>query len=204
MLSAIALLFASHTGLEGIAEYFPVVPGSSWVYQEESSTLKVQVEETVADPVEINGAQAYPIIVTRQGREIDRAYYQVGASEVNIVAFDEKKPLLSPYPIIKSPDVSERWDHKGETMMLGGLADMKMTGRAKFAGEETFAGEKIKTLEVRVEATILEEFGTPIQSTQVAVYGKGVGLLRMESTTKHKRTTERSSRKLIAYRLKQN
>ena len=204
MLCAIALLVAGSTPVESMSAYFPVVPGSSWVYQESNGTIEGQVEDKVLDPVEIGGETAYPITVNRQGKELDRAYYQVGASQVAIVAFEKKEPLTSPYPIIMNPDVKSHWEHKGDTMMLGAPADLRMTGSAKYGKEETFAGEKIQTLEVTLKATILEKFGTPIETTQVAVYGKGVGLLRMDATTKRKAGTQHSSRKLIAYRQKQN
>ena len=133
-------------------------------------------------------------------KEIDRVYYWVGEGTVDILAFDKEKPLLSTYSVLKNPAVSDKWSYKGETYMQGTLADLKMDGRSKKISQIEFEGKKIDAIEVRLEATILEEFGTKITVTQVATYGRGVGLVKMESTSKLPRRTVKSTRKLTAYK----
>jgi hypothetical protein len=72
----------------------------------------------------------------------------------------------------------------------------------KKSGSEEFKGQKFETIEVRLEATMMESFGTPYKVTQVATYGKGIGLLKMESTTKLPKRTIKMSRRLVEYKPK--
>ncbi|MCH8979361.1 MAG: hypothetical protein IH945_08990, partial [Armatimonadetes bacterium] len=121
------------------------------------------------------------------------------ASGYAVSYFKKNKPLESAYTILRLPEMGERWDYIGETFVGGDLADLQMTGRVKKSGRKEFDGKMIDTLEVRLEATILEEFGTPIKVTQVAIYGRGVGLLSMDMTTKLPKTTEKTKRRLVKY-----
>jgi hypothetical protein len=186
--------------VEGIADYFPLNPGDQWIYTEESDAITAITMDTVGEMVEIEGKQSYPVITSRDDKELDRVYYRVLEGTVEIVAFDKAKPLLAPYAVLKSPDLATKWSYKGETYMQGSPADLKMEGRVKRAGTVEFEGRKLDALQVTLEATILEEFGTKVTVTQVATYGKGVGLIKMESTSKLPKKTVKSVRRLTAYK----
>ena len=185
----------------GIADFFPLNPGDSWVYAESTDGFDVRVTDTVGDMVDVEGQKMTPIITSRGEKELDRAYYRVGEGEVLLVAFKEKELLLTPYPILVSPEIKSSWKHRGETVMEGAPTDVSMEGTVK-KGTTDWKGGKIDTLEVRLEATLMESFGTPYKVTQVATYGKGVGLIKMESTTKLPKRTIKVSRKLVEYRPK--
>lgn len=200
----VALIAAALLAPEGISEYFPLNPGDSWVYTEVTDKFELRTTDTVGEPVEKDGNKLFPVVTSRDGKELDRVYYKVGEGEILIVAFKLDKPLLAPYPILKSPDLGSKWTHKGDTIMDGELADLTMEGQVKKAGSYEFKGKKVETIEVRLEATMMESFGTPYKVTQVAVYGKGIGLLSMESTTKLPKRTVKMTRRLVEYRPKAN
>ena len=182
-----------------VSEFFPLNPGDQWIYMEETGRGKYRVTDIVGDMVDIEGIDCYPVITKRGKREIERVYYHMGEGEVVVVAFKRLEPLSSTYPIVRLPEMGKEWEYVGETFVAGDLADLTMKGKVKFSGRKEFDGEKIDTIEVRLEATILAAFGTPTEVVQVATYGRGVGLLSMDMTTKHPKTTEKSKRQLIRY-----
>jgi hypothetical protein len=200
MLTAIAAAILAPAPLEGIGEFFPLNPGDQWTYTEESDVMTTTTTDTVGEPIEMSGKKVFPIVTANDGKEVDRVYYWVGEGVVQVVGFKKDEPIVAPYAVLKSPDLGDRWSFKGETVMQGVPADLKLEGRVKKAGQVEFEGRKVDALEVRLEATILEEFGTKVTTTQVATYGRGIGLLKMESTAKLPRKTVRMVRKLVAYR----
>lgn len=185
---------------EGVGDFFPLNPGDEWHYVEEAQSVTAETVDIVGEGVEIGGVKVHPVITYSDKKEIDRAYYKVTEGVVSVVAFVQDKPLLSSYPIIKSPTLGEKWEHQGETYMQGAPADLKLNGRVKKLSSVEFDGKKYEGLEVRLEATILEEFGTKISFTQVATYAKGIGLVKMESTSKLPKKTIKSTRKLVTYK----
>jgi hypothetical protein len=202
MTSLIALALLAPTPLEGITDFFPLNVGDSWIYAEESENFELRTIDTVGDPVEREGGlRMIPVVTTRDNKELDRVYYQVGEGQVSVVAFKKDKPLLTPYPILVSPDMKSSWKHKGETFMQGELTDVSMEGHVK-KGSVEWGGKKIDSLEVRLEATLMESFGTPYKVSQVATYGRGVGLIKMESTTKLPKRSLKMTRRLVEYRPK--
>ena len=199
MISSIILAAIAPIGWANVSDFFPLNTGDKWSYTEESDGIKSRVTDTVGEMVDIEGLDCYPVITKRGKRELDRVYYHMGEGQVFIVAFKELEPLGVAYPIIQVPEMGDSWDYVGETVVGGDLADLTMHGRVKRSGRKEYDGKKIDTIEVKLEATILAAFGTPVKVTQVAVYGRGVGLLSMDMTTRLPKTTEKTKRRLIKY-----
>ena len=199
MILPVILAAVAPMGWADVSEFFPLNPGDQWVYTEETDRGTARVTDTVGEMVDIDGVECYPVITRRGKRELERVYYHLGEGEVTLVAFNKAEPLGGAYPILQLPEMGGRWDYVGETFVGGDLADLKMTGRVKKSGRKEFGGKKVDTIEVRLDATILEAFGTPIKVTQVAIYGRGIGLLSMDMTTKLPRTTEKTKRRLVKY-----
>jgi hypothetical protein len=199
MVTALLTLLAGTSPLESVADYFPLNPGDEWQYVEEAELMTARSVDRVGEPIELGGAKVFPVITLADNKEIDRVFYKIGEGSVLVVAFSKDKPLLAPYPIIKSPELGEKWKHQGETYIQGALADLKLDGRVRRLSSVEFDGKKVEGIEVRLEATVLEEFGTKITFTQVATYGKGIGLIKMESTTKLPKKTVKATRRLVAY-----
>jgi hypothetical protein len=201
MTALFVFALAAQTPAPGVSEYFPLNPGDSWVYQDSGEGGDAVTTDTVGDPIVIKGIKVFPVVSTTDEKESGRVYYKLGEGEVTIVAFKKDQPLSKPYAIVKTPDMGG-WRYQGETFMLGAPMDLTLDGRVKKAGTVEFDGKKVEAIEVRLEAKLMEEFGTPWTVIQVATYGKGIGLIRMDSTTKLPRRTEKVTRKLIAYKPK--
>ena len=116
-----------------------------------------------------------------------------------IVAFNNKETLISPLPIVRVPNGSSKWSYMGETVMNGAPADVKYEGSVKRIGKRKFDGKSVDAIEVRLVATMLEAFGTKFTVDQVAVYGKGIGLLSMNMETKTPRRKIKMTRRLVSY-----
>lgn len=200
MLAALAVVVLGPPPAEGIAEYFPLNVGDTWSYTDKNDSITARTVDTVGEPIEIGGLPAFPVISSQDGKEYDRAYYRVSEGTVEVVSFIKDKPLLAPYPVLQSPELGGKWSHTGETYMQGEPADLKLEGSVRRVAAVEFQGKKYEALEVRLEGTILEEFGTKVTFTQVATYGKGVGLIKFESTTRLPKRTVKGSRTLTAYK----
>lgn len=199
MLALLAFSLVYSSPLVGVEDFFPMSVGNRWIYREISGSSQAESTDTVLAAEEVQGVMRTPIITTFSKREVDRAYYAVIQGEVHIVAFVKNNPLTTSYAILKDPTVAKNWKHDGETFMQGAPADMKLSGNVKFGKKEEFDGRLVDTIVVTLDTILLEKSGSPIKSNQVAVYGRGIGLIRSESTFKLKKRTEKATRQLVKY-----
>lgn len=213
MLTAIVLaaVVAPPLTFEEVSEYFPLNPGDQWVYEDKNDDGSMRVTDTVGEVttikenLRVGGVMSLketvctPVITTRAGSELDRVYYTVSEGEVRVVAFSAKHTLVLPYPIVRIPGESSKWSHIGDTVMEGAPADLSLEGSVKRIGNRKFDGKSVAAIEVRLEATMLAKLGTGFTVTQVAVYGKGIGLLSMNMETKLPRRKIKATRKIVSY-----
>lgn len=210
----LAAIAAQPLTFEEVGEYFPLNTGDSWVYQEEGDDGSMRVTDTVGEltvikervriggKMSIKETEGTPVITTRAGRELSRAYYSISEGEVRVVALMEKAALETPYPIVRLPGRSSKWSHSGDTVMEGAPADVSYEASVKKIRQQPFEDGRIDAIEVRLVATMLEKLGTKFTVIQVAIYGKGVGLLSMKMETILPRRKIKSTRTLISYKPK--
>ena len=139
---------------------------------------------TVQEPADFDGETAIPIVTVFDSASTEKTYYSVTASHINVVSFSEKEKLPSPYVILQSPDVGEKWTVRAQTRVLGVYADMSLIGKVKRLRSRRFDGKSVEVLEVTLQGTILETGGILTDMIQVSVYGKGIGLMEMKQTSK--------------------
>ncbi len=181
-------------------EFFPLVAGSSWVYSDTGGGAGGAFTDVVGEPAEVMGVMATPIVTRMGTREDGRTYYRVDAGTVTVVAFDLKKPLAAPYPILKATGKKESWTYSGESQWLGESVPLFMKATCRPVGKREVLGERRDTVEVVIEATIGAQDKTGVKSRQVSLYARGVGLFELkETTTIGDRKLERR-RTLISYR----
>lgn len=198
MLVLSALLLTSDA--RDVAAFFPLVPGTKWVYEDRVGKNDVQYfEDRIETPVKIGELEATPMTTYLGGRKLDSSFYRYQGDDVMLVANEPDKPFAKPYSVFRFTSNRANWDFSGETQFLGGPAGFTMKCESKAGGERTFDGKRLRTLELRVEATINGGSGTTVKTVQVATYGESVGLLEMKETgtiagQKHNRV-----RKLIEF-----
>lgn len=180
---AMALAATQTSAALDVSEYFPLVPGSSWLYLGESRDVKMHFTSTVQKPVDFDGESAIPIVNVFD-TSIEKTFYTVTASYVDVVSFSENEKLPAPYTILQSPDRGKKWSVRAKTRVLGVFADMSLVGTVKRLKSRRFDGKSIDVLEVTLEGTIIEAGGILTDMKQVSVYGKGIGLMEMKQTSK--------------------
>ncbi len=188
-----------------VADYFPLKPGEEWTYEERSGTRGQVVVDAVGSPVLINDVESYPISTSMNGGMAGQAFHRISGDSVLIVCFENiKRPLPSPYPILKCDSTGNGdWQYAGTTDFLGAPASMTMKGTCRKGKEMDVLGTKRETLEVKLITTInppeLPE--ASIRSESVSIYAKGVGLVSVkETSTVGKGRKEERTRTLIKYK----
>lgn len=188
-----------------VSEYFPMNPGDEWTYEERSEGRGQTSEDSVGSAVPINGIPAFPISTRLDGRPSGVAYHAFVGDSVMIVAFDIKKPLEPPYPILKC-DANRRgtWEYTGTTSFMGEFANLSLKGSTKPGPTMDVLGTKRETIEVTLDAVVsvpeLPKAG--VKNQQIAIYAKGIGLVELRETSQVSNRREERTRKLISYKPK--
>jgi hypothetical protein len=179
LLAALAIAPAAPSA----AEYFPLRPGTRMVYEEKSLEASVTTD-VVGQPVEVAGSAAVPVTTYQNGSVVNTTFYRVGPDLVSIVAHDKDHPLKSPLPVFKLPaDRKSDWTFFGNIGTEKEPEGLSMKGEAQFKGEREVLGTKVPILEVRITASV--GGGRSKEDVeQVAIYGKGIGLVELTSITK--------------------
>ncbi|MBS1713160.1 MAG: hypothetical protein JST30_02360 [Armatimonadetes bacterium] len=197
MLSAV--LLATLKGQTDASDYFPLTKGVSWTYEVSGSGTSTRYVDSVGNTQTIDGQDATPI-VSKVGAKVDGStFYRVTADTVYVVAFEQNKPLGSPYPILKFGSGSNDWTFDGETQWLGTSAPLSMKGRVKKIGQRDVLGTKRDAIEVTIDAIIGAKDQPNLKSSQVYVYARGIGLVEMKDTMKVKDVKQVTVKKLVAY-----
>jgi hypothetical protein len=173
-------------------EFFPLVPGNVWHYDDGGKPRSMQSKDTVGQPTDIGGRKAIPVISTLAGVEAEVIYYIDEGDTISIVAYQKGKPLEVPMPVLKVTDKTEKWDYVGETYFAGGKVPLRMKAESKKGRNRKVLGKDVETWESSYDATL----GDGVTATTVkqrAVYARGIGLVEMTNEGRigrnvHKRT----------------
>jgi len=191
----IALCLAAMILEPSPADFFPLVPGSKYVYQESGS----RSEDIVGEPIDINGTMAYPVKTMIGKQVVSETYYAVDAQAARIVAFNPKKPLPSPQPVFQ---ISPRnWTWEGSTYWLGEPAPVVIKGSSSLKGKKKVLDQDVEILEVKSDARIGGDKGPAILVTQVVTYAKGIGMVEMKIESKIAKRTTTSKLSLVSYQV---
>ncbi|MGV3617582.1 MAG: hypothetical protein ACO1SV_19835 [Fimbriimonas sp.] len=184
----LALLAAAFTVTPPVvapaSDYFPLVPGTRTTY-EEKTLESVVTTDVVEAPVEIAGVMTTPVTTYQYGKRVNTAYYRVDADSVSIIAYDKANPLPTPLPILKMPGEAKMvWDFSGPGSSEKMAEPLAMKGESEFLKtEREVFGKKVPVLQVRMTA-VVGGGKAKEEIEQVAIYGKGIGLIETTSTTK--------------------
>lgn len=194
-------IFAAAIGLyqASAAEFFPSTPGIKWTYEQSTGTISSVYVDEIVQPVQINGKDAITIVSTEDTHVIDRRYYMIDNDTVNLVAYDPKKPLTTPHPILKTATKKLEWTFSGYTPVQNEPTPIKMKGLSTPKGKRKYLGEDHECLEVILEAEIELLPGQFLRVRQVATYAKGLGLVEMDTEEKVGKNTKKSKLKLLKF-----
>ena len=196
----ITLLLAATILPSTVGDYFPLVPGTKWTYEEKVGRMASVQQDEVLAPVEIGDHLTYPIASSLNGAVFDTLYYRVDANTVWLVAHEPKQPLALPIPVLKAGDSRLKWEHIGPTSLADEPAPMTMKCESSPKGMRDVLGKRLEVIELRIDATV-GGAGTAIRNTQTAIYAKGVGLVEMRGEGRVGKTTTKFERRLVKFEL---
>lgn len=174
-------LIAALTLSSGIADYFPVAPGTKWMF-ETQSTSKETSTDLVSGSIKLNGKDL-AIFETKVGSATSKTLYLFEDDTLYIAGFDPAKLLPEPYPILKFTEKSTSWTFSGKTQFYGDFVPLSLSGKARFVGKRSVLSEKRDCIEVKLIARVEGGPSAEIVSEQTSLYAKGVGLVEMREST---------------------
>lgn len=174
---AIALLSAIQ---EVGNDYFPINPGVSMTYSD-TADQDAELVSVMRDQTEVGGVKVWPVESLRNGRSVGITYYSIDSEAVKIASFSKTSLLTQPRPVFLKTTGDSRWTYEGFTTFRVNPAALKMKGFSH-PGKPMKRGTKsFDTLEVTLDATIGVGPGS-FTTRQVVVFGKGIGMVRMDET----------------------
>lgn len=195
-----SILLAAALLAPSVGDYFPLVPGTKWYYEEKVGRMATMQQDEVLEPVLVGGSPAYPITSALNGSVFDTLYYRIDSSTVWLVAHDPKEPLDLPVPVLKLDTGRLKWEHIGPTMLANEPSPMTMKCESAPKGLRDVLGTKRETLELKVDAMV-GGTGTGIRNVQTSIYAKGVGLVHMRGEGKVGKTTTKFERTLVKFEM---
>jgi hypothetical protein len=195
-LLAVALLAPSQPQA---AEFFPLVPGTKWHYEEIGTAGAVLYVDHVGTPEEVDGKLAVPVSAFQGNRKLDTTYYRADGEAVLIVGYQPDKPLQVPRPILRVGSGRVRWNFVGDTPFYHDPVPLRMEGEANLRGTREVLGRKVDVLEVKLTAKVGGDAGTALDIRQTTLYGRGIGMIEMTEVGKVGKSSHRRTLKLVKF-----
>lgn len=189
------LAAAAIVAAPSISDFFPLAVGTTWEYAEQGMIIR----DRVAPMEDVAGAPAVPVVSEIQGKEDHRTYYRVEGDTAYIVAFDPKKPLGMPIPVLKVGAGRTKWEFTGQSMLYNEPVPQSMTAESAPKGKRKVLDRELEVIEVKMKGMLGSNPGTAIKVNQVAYYAKGIGLVEMLSENTIGSQRSKSQLKLVKF-----
>ncbi len=196
MIAAVALLNKPE---DNVSDYFPLATGTSWTYQEDIEGSSRTYKETAGNSQLIGSDQATPIVTSINGKIDGATFYRIKDNQVFVVAFDQNKPLESPYAILKIGKESS-WDVTTSTQFYGEPAPLSMKASWKKGGTKEYFGAKREIIVITIDATIGAKTSPALKSHQVSTFAKGIGLVELSDVTTINKASYKKKKTLINFK----
>lgn len=168
---------------EDVKDYFPTAPGTTWTYRDTINKVESECEDKVLGSVTVEGVPTIAIHSRIDDRSFETTYYRIQNGEVILVAFDPKKPLKRPYPVlVLANGGTKNWSKDADTMIFDEVGEINMKCSATQLNQFEYKGERMPAIQVTIKGTVNLGPKSQVKSEQVAIYAKGIGLVRMRET----------------------
>lgn len=185
-----------------VGDFFPTEAGSTWTYRDTINKTESTCEDQIIGSFDVNGLTTIGIRSRIDDRNFENTYYRIEKDKVMLVGFDIKQPLSKAYPVLQLPNGGPRkWSHSGETMIFDERAPLEMECTAKMLYSFSYKGEKYPAIEVSIKGVVDMGSRAAVKSDQVAVYAKGIGLVRLRETGSFGKQKFTRVRELTNYRI---
>lgn len=203
ILPALALALMSET--ETVSDYFPVKPGTTWVYQSNAEVNGRKSfstdSDTVLEPVLLNGI-TYTVIESRGvNSAASRSFYEVNADQIGFAGMSENALLPLPFTILQGdPTKAHDWEFTGGVVVGTAEAPAEIKARLKPLGIRDVVGRKVPVIEVVMDMKIFYSEDQTITATHTSLYGKGIGLIEFKEVGSFGTQKNQKVRKLARFR----
>ena len=198
----LTLLIAASTMVQPVDDFFPLVPGIKWTYEDGNG---VQLIEEVGEPIDLGkGRMVTPKTDSISGRDLGTALFHSEGDTVYLIGsidLKAKKPepnlLGESQPVLKMGSGKAEWTYLGSVPTSNGPSSLHVQGNSSKGPRRKFLDRDVDTLNVHV----VSKFGNSGQAieTQDAVYAKGLGLVEMINVTKAMGQSVKKVLKLVKF-----
>ncbi len=202
MVSAFAILALAIQPKDFVSEFFPLVSGSTYTYEENYSGVIGQITDTIS----ANGSIGKYENVTGIGTKIPDmpmqfTYYKIANNEVQVVAYIDSRPLINPMPIIVFKGKKTEWNWTGNVDYGQGEWKVKLKGKSNQTKPQSILGTQRIILEVDLNMEIQISPQENIKLVRRDTFASGLGLVTTSENTDLNDFKTTRTRKLISFQL---
>jgi hypothetical protein len=180
-------------------DFFPLIPGTKWVYKLSTGAGDAIFEDEVLAPVEIGGEKAFPICSRHEKRIVETIFYRDLGNAIVIVAYDPKLPLAEPRPVFKMGSAREKWTYEGRTPFMDGDIPIRLKGESSPVAKVRVLEKDVDGLKVVLEAELGNAREKFLVSKQTAIYARGIGLVEMQEKSTAGRKSDDKKLSLVEF-----
>lgn len=180
MILALAVLASLQT--PSASAFFPLAPGTTWIWNEVTAGIPETVKEVAMPPITVGGKSAAYILITLPNQPSERAYFYIQGNTVYNAAYIEARPFAKPLPVLVVSGKKETWTYEGTLPLPSGDFATKQTGVSEPGKPVEAFGKTLPSYVVQIEAELTSPSGEKVRSVTKSTYVEGIGLFESEMT----------------------
>ena len=174
-------------------------PGMKWSYESTGSSSGDYVQ-VVSASTDIDGKVVTLVQIRVKGKVVQTTFYQTSSTGLYVLGHDASKLFEKPQPVYLIGAKGATWEHTGQSPYEDDSeSGIKLTGRSRLIGEKTYLGLKRECLEVKTEARIGLTASSATTFKTTAIYAKGIGMVEMEESVQHGKTSNKRKVTLLKF-----
>lgn len=184
-IAAAALSFGQVTDFVKASDYFPLVPGTKWVYSDTAmqGAMIEQIVNPVFDPNrnpvkpdELSKAAFYPVEVRVNGVVTGKPCFRTVGNTLLWVGNSPNR-LADERPILKLGG-DQQWDYDADPISQFDPTPIHVKAHCKPGPDTNYFGKIRKTFVLTTDASVGGKKGLKVKQT--AIYAEGVGMVRFD------------------------
>lgn len=162
--------------------FFPLAPGTTWIWNEVTAGIPETVKEVAMPPITLGNRAVSYILITLPSQPSERAYFYIEGNTVFNAAYVESRPLAKPLPVLIVSGKKETWTYEGILPLPSGDFVTKQTGTSEPGKPIEAFGKTLPTYLVQIDAELTSPSGEKVRSVTKSTYVQGIGLFESEMT----------------------
>lgn len=186
-----------------VGDYFPLVEGTKWTYEDESGQ---QMTQQAGKPLDIGkNRTATPIAQMAGGRKLGSSLYAVDADTIWLYGTmsGTSKPeidlLREPQPVLKVGAGKAEWKYVGELPTGAGPVLVQIQADSKAGPKRKIFDREVETVVVHAFTRYGNDAKLGVEVRQDMIYAKGIGMIETIEATKAQGQTVKKMLKLVKF-----